>query len=175
MQTCARADGRKIRTAIRIGICLPEACDTLSLEQYKSSIEVLAKFELPEVWKESLNFDSMLCLPDEMSSIRRIPLSGRIYLCVVGLWLALVLVASVLYEFRPKRSRFACLNAYDKEFHSYNGLGEDFTKEGGMERGSSSIRSSSIRSSLKIFKYHDRSGPLGLFQGHHGHPHHLGS
>ena len=145
----------KIRTLIRIGICLPETCDTLSFEQYKSSIEVLAKFELPEAWKESLNFDSMFCLPDERSPIRRIPLSGRIYLCVVGFWLALVLVASVLYELQSKKKQFDCSMGHplvdlrhSKRFsqtdNAEKALGENLVKQ--------LVNCLAIRNSLKIFK-----------------------
>lgn len=86
-------------SSIRIGMCLPETCDTLSFGEHRSSIEQLAKFELPESFKENLEFQSLFCLPDERSPLRKIPPTGYAFIFVVGGWLLLVLIASLLYEY----------------------------------------------------------------------------
>lgn len=95
-------------TRIRAGICLPETCDTLSYVSLKKQINRLAKFDLPDWLKDDLEMDALHCLPDERSPIRRIPTGGRVFLVVVGVWLAVVLAATVVYETlirREQRSR----------------------------------------------------------------------
>lgn len=87
------------KTRIRLGLCIPETCDTLSFQVHKDNIEKLAKFELPKLYQTGLDFDSMFCLPDERSPIRQIPKSGYIYLSVVSIWLVLVTIGTVSYEF----------------------------------------------------------------------------
>ena len=95
------------RSNIRIGVCLPETCDTQSFVAQRLLLETLVKFNLPEFYKEGLEFDSMYCLPDERSPIRKLPLSGHIYLAVLTTWLSLVITATIVYEIslRKKKAR----------------------------------------------------------------------
>lgn len=90
-------------TTIRIGVCLPETCDTLSFNYYNSSIEYLAKLNLPDYYKKNLDFHSLFCLPDERSPIRQMPFSGYIYLYILIAWLMLVLLGTILHEILFKR------------------------------------------------------------------------
>lgn len=92
-------------TSIRVGMCLPESCDTSSFDGQRSRIETLAKLELPQLYKDELELQSIFCLPDERSPIRQIPFSGQIYLVVVMGWLALVISATILYELNRTRRR----------------------------------------------------------------------
>lgn len=87
------------KTRVRLGLCLPETCDTLSFQVHKEAIENLAKFSLPKIYQQGLDFDSMFCLPDERSPIRQIPTSGYVYLSIVCAWLVLITIGTVLYEF----------------------------------------------------------------------------
>lgn len=93
-------------TVIRIGLCLPETCDTRSFPKFKDQIEYLAKYELIDRYKRSLSLESMYCLPDERSPIRKIPQSGWIYLSVVGFWTLLIIIASLLHSYfgNPKEN-----------------------------------------------------------------------
>lgn len=86
------------KTRIELGICLPESCDTSSFERHKPMIEFLARYELPKSYKDSLVFDSMYCLPDERSPLRQLPTSGRLYIMIVGIWIGLVILNSILYD-----------------------------------------------------------------------------
>lgn len=86
------------KTRIRLGLCLPETCDTLSFNEHKEFIEKLAKFNLPKLYQDGLDFDSLFCLPDERSPIRQIPTSGYIYLSIVFTWLMIVSIGTIFHE-----------------------------------------------------------------------------
>lgn len=110
------------KTSIRLGLCLPETCDTLSFEQHKENMEILAKLNLPKLYKEGLDFDSMFCLPDERSPIRQIPQSGRILMIVVGCWLFTVLIGTLIHElwFHKRRTRRSELTGGEFMVNVYN-------------------------------------------------------
>lgn len=93
------------KTRIKMGFCLPETCDTLSFQHHKSQIESLLKFDLPEFYTKNFEFESLFCLPDERSPIRKLPLGGHIFLLAVSAWLAIVTTASVLYELTRWKER----------------------------------------------------------------------
>lgn len=99
------------RQDIQIGLCLPETCDTSSFNLYKTQIEFLAKLELPDRYKESLEFNSLYCLPDERSPIRKIPTSGRIYLTILGFWALIILLASI----EDQRLRLKAIRSKSRE------------------------------------------------------------
>jgi hypothetical protein len=93
------------KTRIRVGICLPETCDTMSFKRQKLAIETLMKFDMSQFFRDNLELDSIFCLPDERSPIRQIPLGGRIFLYVIGSWLSIVIIASICYEIIRKKLR----------------------------------------------------------------------
>lgn len=93
------------RTRIRVGVCLPEACDTMSFKRQRNTIEALIKLNMNEFYSDNLELDSMFCLPDERSPIRKLPAGGWLFMGVVGGWLTLVLAASVCYELVRRRQR----------------------------------------------------------------------
>lgn len=95
------------KSTLRIGICVPETCDTNSFDYHHNKIESLVKFDLPELYKNGLDFESMFCLPDERSPIRKIPFSGQVYLYVLCVWLSLVFTATIVREISTnKRKKF---------------------------------------------------------------------
>jgi hypothetical protein len=95
------------RTVIRTGACLPESCDTLAFERHRQEIDWLAKLNMAKFYRDNLALDSMYCLPDERSPIRQVSPAGYLYLVLVGAWLALVLLGTVLYERVRRRQRKA--------------------------------------------------------------------
>lgn len=90
------------KTRIRLGLCLPETCDTLSFDVYKQMIEQLGKFEFNQFYKDNLHMESIFCLPDERSPVRQMPLSGHIFIYVACFWIAVVITATLVNEFLPK-------------------------------------------------------------------------
>lgn len=103
-------------TVIRVGSCLPEACDTQSETIYANQIESLVKFGWPKYYADNLEFESLFCLPDERSPIRQIPLGGYYYLSALGAWLALVLTATLLYEIHRHKRRQTVKGAKESQF-----------------------------------------------------------
>lgn len=110
-----------IPARIRVGMCLPEACSSRSFRQpqlgnmepsgqqqqearKRQQLEGLAKLEMSIHMKRSLQMTSLACLPDESSPVRQLPPSGRLLLALTGLWLAVMILITLVYEFhlRPK-------------------------------------------------------------------------
>lgn len=93
------SDSERRSPSIRMGMCLPETCDTKSFEQHAPLMSQLAKHELAQPFDgDNLALDNIFCLPDERSPIRQIPLAGRLYMCIVGCWILFVFAASIIYE-----------------------------------------------------------------------------
>ena len=92
-------------TVVRVGTCLPESCDTLSERMFAKEIEQLVKFEWPEFYAKNFNFESLFCLPDERSPLRQMSRAGHWFLCAMGAWVALVLIATVMYELDGRQQR----------------------------------------------------------------------
>lgn len=89
---------------IRLGVCLPETCDTNSYANFKHQIDALAKLEMSQHFRDSLELNSLTCLPDERSEMRKIPLSGLIHLTILITWISMIIVITLIYELyiRPK-------------------------------------------------------------------------
>lgn len=89
------------KTSIRMGLCLPETCTTSSFKRPQTAkmIEKLSKLDLPIKYSEALQLDSIYCLPDERSPIRRLPTGGYIYIGVVSGWMLIILSATVIHEY----------------------------------------------------------------------------
>lgn len=136
-------------TSIRFGLCLPETCDTLAFQTQKSKIVALAKLELPQIYKDGLEFDSMFCLPDERSPIRAMPTSGRVFITITCSWIAIVLATSAVYEY-SKRKR---TNERPLETDNIKSVKiADFDQPDKPDLKSKLIEALSIRCSLKSFK-----------------------
>lgn len=140
--------------SIKIGFCIPETCDTQSFQQFNSTIETLVKFELPEPYKDGLNMESMFCLPDERSPVRRLPLSGWIYIQVVGFWLTIVLAATtihVLHYNKKNLNRISLeLNKEQQLNKLESGLDNCNNKTSGLWE--QIVSALSLRTSIKEFK-----------------------
>lgn len=149
------------RGAFRIGMCLPETCDTLSFNIHKQSIERLVKHEMINFHDQTFRFESMFCLPDERSSLRRIPRSGRNFLIIISSWLILVTLATIAHEYRLKRKRIA------SKQNNLNQVGYEssYTVESNTNKFLEQVcEALSIRVSLKTFKsspFHRKYRQLG--------------
>lgn len=88
------------RIVARVGICLPETCDTSSYELYSHLIEQLVKINFLDEQKSLYKLEGMYCLPDERSPLRQLSQSTYIYIGIVGCWLTIVILATVLFEIR---------------------------------------------------------------------------
>lgn len=94
------------RISYKVGLCLPETCQTLSISKHKHQIERLMRFNLPEYLRSRIILDDMYCLPDKRSPIRALSLSAKVFLALIGAWLAALLVATSLYS---------CLRRHQKD------------------------------------------------------------
>lgn len=132
---------------IRIGICLPETCDTLSYSSQNSTIDYLAKFQLNNYYKQNLIFESMFCLPDERSSLRKLPLIAKVFIYLTTLWVIFIILLSLIYEtfYRKKKFYRDCdpINQY-----SFNNNDE---LESNHPISIKILQSLSIRCSIKSF------------------------
>lgn len=93
------------KTSIRVGLCVPETCDSQSFPGHNAEMEAIAKTDLAESFRKEFELDSVFCLPDERSPIRKMPTAGYIYLSIVFGWIMIVLVVSIIHELRLKEQR----------------------------------------------------------------------
>lgn len=82
----------------KIGLCLPEVCETLSFEKHKDQIERLMRFNMAEHYKSRIYLHDMYCLPDSRSPIREYKLSSRIFLFLVGAWFVTLCISTIIYS-----------------------------------------------------------------------------
>jgi len=87
-----------LNAVIRVGTCLPESCDTQSFEHLREEISELIKYDWPTHYRDNLELFSMFCLPNEQSPLRQIPFQGRILLWVLGCWIFLVILATIISD-----------------------------------------------------------------------------
>lgn len=85
-------------TGIRIGICLPDSCDSQSIRYHNESIDFLTKYQLTDYYKENLRLYSLFCLPDERSSIRQMPLVGKAFIFILITWMSIIIISSILHK-----------------------------------------------------------------------------
>lgn len=142
------------KSSIRVGICLPETCDTISFDHYKNKIEKLVKYDQGNNF-DSLDLDSMFCLPDERSPIRRIPTEGRILLYVIGGWVLTVILFTCIYEMIYRGMSFE----EEKDHRLEDGKSGELNQFEIYRRSNPSLvrritELMSVRSSIKTFKSH---------------------
>lgn len=86
---------------LRVGLCLPESCDSSVLEFSKENgetIEKLLKFNLLKPFNSDHYYLSDLyCLPDLRSPLRTIPLFGKLLILVSLGWLGLIALATSIH------------------------------------------------------------------------------
>lgn len=85
---------------VRVGVCLPESCDSRALERPDNArhLDKLVKFNLMRPFNSDHYYLSDLyCVPDERSPLRAVPLMGKLLLVASLGWLALIGGATVVH------------------------------------------------------------------------------
>lgn len=113
--------------AIRIAVCLPETCDSLSIDQNRNTIDLLVKQQIPDNLKSILKLENLFCLPDERSPMRKLSGEGKALINIICMWISLYIIMNCIYEFLLRRkSKKSCQNgdiAYiKKNIDDNNGL-----------------------------------------------------
>lgn len=85
--------------SIKLGICLPQACNSLSILRHSNQIEALIKINrLHQVPFSSYKLNNLYCLPDEDSPLRQLSLSAKIFFGSMIIWFILVAYFSLQHE-----------------------------------------------------------------------------
>lgn len=86
--------------SIKLGVCLPESCNTISILRHKTLIDSLVKINrLTQVPYSSYQLTHLFCLPDETSPLRQFSYSAKLFILILSSWLTLVLYISLKYEY----------------------------------------------------------------------------
>ena len=93
------------RISYKIGLCLPETCQTLSFRERQQQIERLMGLNLPAYMRSRIKLHDMYCLPDRRSPIRQLSTSARLFLALCFGWLGLLLLATALYSCHKRHQR----------------------------------------------------------------------
>lgn len=81
---------------LQLGICLPDSCDSTSLDRHQEELKLLTKLALDSSERfAQYQLTDLYCLPDEGSALRQWSSSALAFLCLIGLWVLLVLLASL--------------------------------------------------------------------------------
>lgn len=78
---------------IQVGICLPESCDSSTIDLRNQDIRKLTMHKLREPFSSYELFD-LYCLPDETSKLRQLDYSAMLLICVFISWLTLIFSAT---------------------------------------------------------------------------------
>ena len=89
----------------KVGLCLPETCETLSFAHHRSQLERLMRFQLPEYLKSRIYLNNLYCLPDSRSPVRALSLSARIFLGLCAAWLVVLVASTSLYSCYKRHQR----------------------------------------------------------------------
>lgn len=89
----------------KIGLCLPEVCQTLSIKKHRGQLERLMRFNMAEHYKSRLYLHDMYCSPDPKSPVREYKLSSRIFLGLISIWLITLCVSTVLYSCHKRNQK----------------------------------------------------------------------
>lgn len=85
--------------SIKLGICLPKTCNSLSIRRHSNRIEALIKVaRLQAVPLSTYKLDSLFCLPDEDSPLRQLSPSARLFVATLLVWLTFLLYFSLKQE-----------------------------------------------------------------------------
>lgn len=86
--------------SIKLGICLPNTCNSLSILRHKELIETLVKIvRFNQVPYKHYKLSNLYCLPDESSPLRQFSLSARLFILILSSWLTMVVYFSLKYEY----------------------------------------------------------------------------
>lgn len=86
---------------IKLGVCLPQACNSHSAKLLKNQIEAFIKLvRLNKIPFSSFQMTNLFCLPDETSPLRQLSSSALAFIAVISLWALIVLYFSIAYELR---------------------------------------------------------------------------
>lgn len=78
---------------IQVGICLPETCDSRTIDSRREDIRKLASHKLQEPIR-SYYLDDLYCIPDETSELRKLETGGQIFVLCCIIWTLLILFAT---------------------------------------------------------------------------------
>ena len=92
--------------ALKMGVCLPRSCNSISILRHSSKLETLIKMaRLQQVPFSSYKLHQLHCLPDEASPLRQLSGSARAFVACLLAWLVFVLYFSVKFELQLARAR----------------------------------------------------------------------
>lgn len=91
-------DDFKPSITYKIGMCLPEACETLSIQKHKDQLQRIVLYNMPRYWKSRLQLVDMYCLPDPRSPIRSLSISAKIFLTICFSWVVILSASTFLYH-----------------------------------------------------------------------------
>lgn len=78
---------------LQLGICMPDSCDSSSLERHSEEIKLLAT-SLLEPRFSDYHLEDLYCLPDETSQLRSWSGSALYFLIFITIWLILLALAT---------------------------------------------------------------------------------
>jgi len=90
--------------SIKLGVCLPRACNSISILRHSKRIESLIKIvRLNQIPFSGYKLTGLFCLPDESSPLRQLSNSARWFIACLSTWLAVVTYYSLKYEYLRMR------------------------------------------------------------------------
>lgn len=85
--------------SIKLGICLPESCNSISIRRHSEKIDAIVKLtRLNQIPYNAYKLTHLYCLPDDSSPLRQFTWSARIFIVALASWLTVVVYFSVKYE-----------------------------------------------------------------------------
>lgn len=94
------------RQAIKVGVCLPKACDSLNYKNKYELVESLIEHQNHKyVYKNEMKLIDLYCLPDEQSPLRSVFFSRRSSTVIIlsGLWMSFLIYATIKSEIAARR------------------------------------------------------------------------
>lgn len=94
--------------SIRLGVCLPKSCDSLSYKNKYDLVKDLFSFNLRSMDRNQFYLNNIYCLPDEDSPARSVWNStpSAVAVSAAALWIGFLVYATIRYEI-AKRSHTA--------------------------------------------------------------------
>lgn len=104
----------------KIGLCIPESCETISFSRHQRQLERLMLFSMPDYIKPRLTLSDMYCLPDDRSPLRSLSRSGWIFLSLLAIWLTSVIGCTLVYCFYKHHKRDLITISHLQRVHNQN-------------------------------------------------------
>lgn len=141
------------KSTIKVGLCLPETCDSQSFSTTTSGggtsgaiIETLLLMNFPEHLKDRYKMVGLYCLPDERSPLRQLQPAAWAFIGCSVVWLSIVFVATIYDCFILKYKYKLVANTIDKHQQDERKIVDS------DEGDSSKRRKSNIATSLPLIK-----------------------